>query len=203
VSRIWKKARKFVFHRVLHTDDSPHRIALGVAIATLVAFSPTLGFQTVIALAIAAALRANKAVCIPLVWITNPFTAVPIYWFCWRIGAGLLGTTNGHAAVAPDRLIAAGSPQSFGQVFEWGFWSALATTLLELGSALWLGCCLVGLVCAALLYGLSRWGVTTYRQRRMARKMRRYAHRKDLLARTPRPPCRTPAQPLAEIRESA
>ncbi|MHC4063371.1 MAG: DUF2062 domain-containing protein [Planctomycetota bacterium] len=179
MSGIWKKARRFVFHSVLHADDSPHRIALGVAIATLVAFSPALGLQTVIALAIAAALRANKAVCIPLVWITNPFTAVPVYWFCWRLGAGLLdGNTDTNPQTVLERMSSVATVHSFSQLLEWSFWSTLVNMFIELGAELWLGCCIVGAVCGGLSYGLTRWGVSVYRQRRAARKMHRYAARK-------------------------
>lgn len=199
LSSIWKQARKFVFRRVLHADDSPHRIALGVGIATLIAFTPTLGFQTVIALAIAAALRANKAVCIPLVWITNPFTAVPIYWFCWRIGAGLLnGNTGTNPQTVLERMSSVATVHSLSQLVEWGFWSALFKTAFELGTVLWLGCCIVGLVCGAALYGLTRWGVTVYRQRRAARKMRHYAGRPGAIPRPPRIRRRRTAPSLAD-----
>ena len=160
----------------MHADDSPHRIALGVAIATLVAFSPTLGCHTVLALAIAAGLRANKAVCIPVVWITNPFTAVPVYWFCWRLGAGLLdGGTNPQTVL--ERMSSMATLQSYGQLVEWGFWSALFGMAVELGAELWVGCTIVGLVSGGLFYGMTRWGVTVYRRRRAARRVHRDTER--------------------------
>ena len=72
---MWEKARNILVHRVLGVDDSPHRIALGVAVAFFVAWTPTLGFQMVLAIALATVLRANKAVTVPIVWLTNPVTA--------------------------------------------------------------------------------------------------------------------------------
>mgnify|MGYP001008765280 CR=1 FL=1 len=39
---------RFFLHQVLHCDDSPHRLALGAALGTLVAFTPTIGFQMAI-----------------------------------------------------------------------------------------------------------------------------------------------------------
>jgi uncharacterized protein (DUF2062 family) len=184
LSRIWKKARKFVFHRVLHADDTPHRIALGVAIATLIAFTPLLGFHTVIALAIAAAWRANKAVCIPLVWITNPLTAGPIYWFCWRLGSALLPTNGGaefHTAVR--RFGSAWSVERWSRLLEWDFWRQLVALLADLGVELWLGCIIVGVVSGSVMYGLSIWGVTVYRRRRHQRKVLRDARRTERLFR--------------------
>jgi len=90
VKDAWKKTRYFFYKRVLHADDTPHRIALGAGVAMLVAFSPTVGFQTVIAIALATLLRANKVVCIPIVWITNPLTILPIYGACWDLGRTLM-----------------------------------------------------------------------------------------------------------------
>ena len=198
MSGLWKQARKFVFHRILHADDTPHRIALGVGLAVFVAFTPTLGLQTVLALAIATALRANKAVCVPLVWITNPATAVPVYWFCWRVGSGIL---DGPGAANPDqvldRMSAAASLSSVTQLFQWSFWSAVGTMILELGSELWLGCCLIGLVCGGVSYFATRWGVTNYRRRRNERKMRRNAARPAHL----QPPA--PRDTVLSLRESA
>ena len=85
---IWRSARRFIFKRILHADDTPHRIALGVAISTFVGFSPIMGMQTVVSIALAALFRANKAVCLPFVWITNPVTFVPVYWSCWETRRG-------------------------------------------------------------------------------------------------------------------
>ena len=76
--------------KVLHTNDTPHAVALGAGIATFVALLPLIGFQTVIALALAAVFRANKAICIPVVWITNPFTAIPIFKGCFELGRFVL-----------------------------------------------------------------------------------------------------------------
>ena len=50
VSRYWLRARRFVTQKVLHTNDSPHAIALGTAIATFVAFLPLIGLQMLLVL---------------------------------------------------------------------------------------------------------------------------------------------------------
>ena len=189
MSGIWRQARKFLYHRVLHTDDTPHRIALGVAIATFVAFTPTMGAQMVIAVAIAAVLRANKAVCIPIVWFTNPFTAVPIYSFCWMIGAGIVDAENGaNVQAVVERMAAVAAIPSWYHLLEWSFWSSVMALLVDLGTELWLGCCLVGLVSGGVLYGATRWGVTVYRRRRGERKMRRDARRPRSFIKHPRVP---------------
>ena len=101
MSRFVFRARKFLAQKVLHTDDSPHTIALGASLAMLVAISPLIGLQTVIAVGLAALFRANKAICIPIVWIvTNPFTFLPIYGACYKLGQLVVGDPTAHQGAA-------------------------------------------------------------------------------------------------------
>jgi uncharacterized protein (DUF2062 family) len=53
--------------------------------------SPLLGIHTILGLAVASLFRLNKFVTIVGVYITNPWTIVPIYTFSTYIGARLLG----------------------------------------------------------------------------------------------------------------
>ncbi len=188
MSRFRRKAMKFLYGRVLHADDTPHRIALGAAVGTFVGFSPTMGFQTVIALAVSAILRANKAICVPLVWITNPLTFVPIYWFCWRVGASVLPTgegADGSAVLA--RMTSAANSVTLTRMLEWSFWAKAAEFVVGLGAELWVGCAIVGVLGAAVAYGLTLWGVVAYRRRRGERIIRRSEHRARRFVRARRP----------------
>lgn len=167
---IYRKFRKFLIHNVLHADDTPHRIAVGIAVGVFVGLTPTVGFQMVIAVAVAAALRANKVVCIPMVWITNPVTLVPIYAACFRIGSALTGlgaATASHEATAQlTSLEAAGGMDRW---VELGFWKELLQTITRVGAELWVGCLFVGSIAAVIAYFASRWGVSAYRERRAIR----------------------------------
>ena len=193
VRDLWKKTRFFVYRRILHTDDTPHRIAFGAALAMLVAFSPPIGFQTVIAIALATMLRANKAVCIPVVWITNPVTVLPVYGACWEVGriltrapAAEAGADFGHKLAELTQHTDQGV---WFRLFEPEFWRGLFGIMFEFGVELWVGCLAVGITTAIVTYFATRWGVTEYRQRRRVRmiyrnirrarirKTRRYANR--------------------------
>ena len=158
---------------MLHADDTPHRIALGIAIGVFVGLTPTVGFQMLIAGAIAVALRANKLVCIPMVWITNPVTLVPIYAACFSLGNALIGPS-----AAPSGVVAVGHLQdlaaetnagSVSRILELSFWQDLASGITRVGAELWLGCLIVAVVGAVAAYLLSRWGVVTYRERHQSR----------------------------------
>ncbi len=88
----FERLRRTIVHRILGVGDTPRRIAWGMFLGTMVGFTPTLGFQIMIYLALATLLRANKISGIPILFISNPLTAVPLYWSCWRVGAWVLGT---------------------------------------------------------------------------------------------------------------
>ncbi len=182
MSGMWRSARSFVIKRVLHANDTPHRIALGVGLATFIGFTPTMGLQTAIALGLAALFRANKAVCIPVVWVTNPLTFVPIYGACWWLGAMILPGSAGSAGQAAviDKLKALDNQGGFfAHIFSADFWYGIFQLMLELGAELWLGCIIVGTVGGLLMYFLTRWGVTTYRVKHEAHLERKRERREQ------------------------
>ncbi|MHC5214907.1 MAG: DUF2062 domain-containing protein, partial [Planctomycetota bacterium] len=76
--------------RILHVDDSPRRMARGIATGFFVAYIPILGLHMLLALLLAWLLRANKAIAVAAVWICNPLTFVLIYYPCYRVGHFLL-----------------------------------------------------------------------------------------------------------------
>lgn len=83
---------------ILSCKDSPRKIALSFAVGVFLGMSPLLGLHTVLGIVIAAIFRLNKFVTIVGVYITNPWTIVPIYTFATWCGAKLLGVND----VMPD-----------------------------------------------------------------------------------------------------
>ena len=64
-----KRFRRWFIYRVLHVDDTPHRIALGVAVGIFVTWTPTIGLQMLLCILISALVGANKFVGLPFVWL--------------------------------------------------------------------------------------------------------------------------------------
>ncbi len=110
-----RRIRRFILHNVLHADDPPHRLALGAAIGMFVTFTPTIGFQMVIVVFLSWLMGANKVVGLPIVWLSNPATFVPLYYSCYVIGRSVLGWTPigdawwSELAAPTRRLVAHGS----------------------------------------------------------------------------------------------
>lgn len=171
MGRYFRRARRFILHNILHTDDTPHAIALGVGIATVVAFLPLPGIQTVIAIGLAALFRANKAVCIPIVWITNPLTMGPIYLGCLALGRTILASPiQAQEAEVPVRI--PHLVESF-RIFDRQSWVDVFHLLVNLGTELWVGCGVIGVVFGIVSYVAAHRGVVFYRERRRLRVLRR------------------------------
>ncbi len=166
---VWKPIRDVIVYRILGVDDSPHRIALGVALAFFVAWTPTIGFQMIIAVALASLVGANRAVTIPIVWISNPLTAVPLYYFNWCVGHmlryGSLEFDPTVRATLAKLMGHGGSLTAYLQgLLDASFWRELGALLARCGIDLWLGSVVLGLLLGGVSYPLCHWAVRAYRR---------------------------------------
>jgi len=153
-----RQLQAFIIHHVLHADDPPHRLALGIAIGVFVAFTPTVGFQMVISVFLAWVFRANKAVGPPIVWITNPATMIPIYYSCYVVGRLILQHEPVRARWWREL---AHPPEGWweGVVFYWQRFTHIAVPL-------WVGCLLVSTILGYISYRISLSAISAYRMRR-------------------------------------
>ena len=132
-----KQTERFFIYRVLHVDDTPHRIALGVAVGVFVAWTPTVGFQMILTIFLAWLLRANKLVGVPFAWISNPFTLIPIYMWC-NYNVGRLLLPGDYPRPDFDAVVVTGT---FHERFL-----ALWNSTVHVFEPLWLGSIVVGLL---------------------------------------------------------
>jgi uncharacterized protein (DUF2062 family) len=158
-----------IVYRILGVKDSPHRIALGVAVAFFVAWTPTLGFQMIIAITLASLLGGNRAVTVPVVWITNPVTAVPLYYTNWCFGHMIRFRSLDFDPTVRSTLAKLmawkGGPISFLQsFFDVSWWREAVMLLADLGIDLWLGSVVLGLIVSSLSYPVCFWCVVAYRR---------------------------------------
>ena len=71
--------------------DTPHRTALAFALGVFIGMSPFLGVHTVLGILVAWLFRLNKLATIVGVYVTNPYTIIPIYTFGTWVGVKCLG----------------------------------------------------------------------------------------------------------------
>ena len=149
----WARIRRFVLVNMLHANDPPHQLALGAAIGVFVAVTPTVGLQMGLVLLLAWLLGANKVVGLPIVWVTNPATIVPIYYSCYFVGRKLLG----QEGIGREWWAELQGRHNFS--FYW-------TKLLDVATPLWVGCLVCGFALAYPAYYFTYVMVRQYRMKR-------------------------------------
>ncbi|WP_157665247.1 DUF2062 domain-containing protein [Mariniblastus fucicola] len=156
------RIRHFFVYEVLHANDPPHRLALGLATGTFAMFSPLFGLQMVINVVLAWVLRANKLVGIPIVWITNPVTIVPVFFPCYVLGCWITGAPimkGKFASIHQSwKTLADDSSARIGDYFQF-VWQQFS----EIAVPLCIGCTTVGITLAIVVYYISFALIRKYR----------------------------------------
>lgn len=146
------KLKRIVLHHILHVDDSPERIAFGAAIGMFIAWTPTVGAQMIIAVTLAALLRANKAVTLPLVWITNPITVMPIYLFNYKFGLALLTGSWSPAPEVKANLERLTQQTIKMNIFSHSYWRDFSRLVVDISWPLWVGSVTIGVIAGLATY---------------------------------------------------
>lgn len=150
------KFNKFVKH-IFELRDSPHSIALGVAIGIFVGLTPTIGMQMVISAIVATFCGANRIAAISMVYITNPLTAIPVYTSIYYFGSFLLGIEHqGFSRVLKKIISQDNTLDKFKMIVSSGWAIQLP---------LWFGAVIVGAACAIPSYILVKRMVIRHRER--------------------------------------
>ncbi len=93
----WKRLGRYLYIRFVRMQSSPQAIARGLSVGVFSGSFPLLGFQSLIAIALATLFQGNKVVAVASTWISNPLTYFPLFAFNYYIGCWLLrmpGVTN-------------------------------------------------------------------------------------------------------------
>jgi uncharacterized protein (DUF2062 family) len=89
------KSLKARFKGVLHLDDAPRKIALGLAVGVFISCTPFYGLHTVMAIVAAFVLKLNKASTITGAWLNLPWFAPFVYGVSLKVGELILGGGEG------------------------------------------------------------------------------------------------------------
>jgi uncharacterized protein (DUF2062 family) len=159
------------FSWLFRLRGSPEAIAGGVALGTFIAVTPTLGIQVWLATVLATLLNANRPAAITMVFLTNPFTAVPLFLLTYRMGLLFVdGPPPSAAAPAVEAAVSnigALDPRSLVQSVQ-----ALASMGREVMLPTTIGGVLLGVLLAGPAYLTTLRLVRLSRRRLLARRMR-------------------------------
>ncbi|MDX1486915.1 MAG: DUF2062 domain-containing protein [Acidiferrobacterales bacterium] len=154
LSRIRQHRPLRVLDRFLHDPNIWHlnrySASGAFAVGLFIAFMP-IPFQMVSAAALAIILRLNLPLAVVTVWVTNPFTMPPLFYFCYKVGAWIMGSVDQELA------------------FAWS-WEWFRQGLAKVWEPFLLGCSVVGSLAALAGYfsvrALWRWHVITQWEKR-------------------------------------
>ena len=165
---------KALFRRILHTDDTPHKIAWGVALGMFVAWTPTVGIQMIVAGILAWLLRGNVAAAVAIVWVSNPYTIVPLYYSNYLIGNALVGGRGLDEAWFADLL-------DRRTMTFWEYLIHAYEKLIPIFGQMFLGGVIAGVPIAVVSYILTYRAVVKFRehQRKKAEEEARSETRTD------------------------
>ena len=155
----WNKTKAWFIH-LLHLDESTHSIALGAAIGVFIAMTPTIGFQMLLIFFVASVFRANRVAGVPMAWITNPATIIPVYSFNLLVGIRVAG--------GPDAMIQEFEHALRGIVDKdlpwWDLVMQWWDIVKHVAVPLWVGSVIVGAVSGAVAYGIMYYLIAVYRR---------------------------------------
>ncbi|KAA0142498.1 MULTISPECIES: DUF2062 domain-containing protein [Gimesia] len=142
----WTLNPRVLLRSILMLDDSAHSIALGTAIGMFIALTPTVGIQMLMVVCVAfltrPLFRFNQVASLITVYISNPLTIVPIYWFDYKVGTLFVGGSL--------------TQKDFARILEFegfsGWWETVKQLLLEVGSPLIIGSLVVGTFFGLITY---------------------------------------------------
>lgn len=153
----WWTSPRMVLRRILLLEDSHHSIALGTTIGMFMSMTPTVGFQMILIVLLAAAtgrfFRFNRVAALLATYVSNPVTVVPIYYIDYRVGAIFFsGRVTWQTFV--DVL---------GVNSELTSWEKIRWLCVEVGAPLIVGSIVVATIVGLATYPLTRWMVRIVR----------------------------------------
>lgn len=162
----WKGLRAQLL-TVLHLDDVPWKIALGLAVGVFISCTPFYGLHTLMAVLAAVMLRLNKASTVTGAWLNLPWFAPFLYGFSLKVGEFILSGGHGLPEMQGKglgELVTLIRPLLSLDKLTEGF-LASSKLLFLVSKALLVGTTVVGLVASVLTYFLALEAVREIRGR--------------------------------------
>lgn len=169
----WRRFRERVTG-ILHLDEEPSRLALGLAVGVFIGITPFFFLHTLLAVAVALVFRLNMAATITGAWINLPWFAPFVYAFCLKLGEAVLSgdlrlaSRVGELTAAATAFLQTSAADHAGNFFQM-FWDALFVA----STPLFVGTTIVGTAAAIATYFVALGAIKEIRH------LRHLAHRAE------------------------
>jgi len=183
----FRRATRYVIHRMSRLPDEPHRIARGIFAGFLVGFLPLPGLQFVAAWAAARLMRGNVLAALLGTFNTNPLTTPFFAVFAMTLGHWLMGVEMPLSAEGIGNAFAhAGSDlwRNFMAIFtpETMHWGGLIRFWHDIYVPYFIGALLPGIILSLAAYYITIPIVKAYQKARAAKADERRERRGKLRA---------------------
>lgn len=153
--RSWSRSFRYYGKRLLRLGGSPHAIAAGFALGVLVSFTPFLGFHILIGALLAFVVGGSVPAAVLGTVIGNPLTFPFIWASTYVLGSRILEVDPGAGQFeAIEASLSGGAP---------------LTGLMDILKPMLVGAVPLGLMSAAIAYGLVTLSVRAYQRARRQR----------------------------------
>lgn len=173
------KLFRYFEYKVLHIEDSPRKIALGLAIGLFIAWTPLVGLHILLAIVFSTLFRANKFAAFVSIWVSNIFTFFIIYYPAYLLGAFLFhifapdrGLSHQQVIEALNKLLSPGNMITGFLTKE--YWQRFWTLSKTIGPELWIGCTVMGSLVAICGYIVCIKIIKSHRAKNPHRRYRKY-----------------------------
>ena len=152
----WYSSPRTLLRYILMIEDTPHSIALGTAVGMFIGMTPTVGIQMIIVIIFAFLVRPlftfNRMAALITVYISNPVTMVPLYWFDYKVGTLFFEGTSTRKDFE--------SVLQYETFSEW--WDTIVNLFVGIGFPLVVGSLVVATTLGVITYPLMWWLVRSF-----------------------------------------
>ncbi len=138
---------RYCYIRLRRLQGDPRKIALGMALGVFIGVTPTIPFHMILALALAHLFRISRVAAVMGVWVSNPITIPPLYYFSFKLGKWLL---------YPNHIMSLPQSVDVRELLRLGW---------EINLALQVGGLILALPSGLAAYYLTLWAIRRYRDR--------------------------------------
>ena len=179
----WRRALRYVAHRLQRLPDPSHKISRGIAAGVFTSFTPFFGLHFFIAAFLTMLMRGNILASLLATFFGNPLTFPLIAAVSMELGSWILG----HPGVPLPVVLTAFTEASlaiwhnFLAIFtsETANWRGLGLFWERVFLPYLVGGILPGIACAVAAYILADPIIAAYQKARVARLKKRFAKRRE------------------------